>query len=41
MKLGIIADIGLTIENSALTDGAACNLRIQKQHDILISSPLR
>ena len=36
-----LADIGSTNENSATLDDTACNLRIQKQHQILISSPLR
>ena len=36
-----LADIGSTNENSASPDGNACNLRMQNQHQILISSPLR
>ena len=35
-----LADICSTNENSASPDGTTCNLRIQKQHQILISSPL-
>ena len=35
------ADIDSTNENSASPDGNACNLRMQNQHQILISSPLR
>ena len=36
-----LADITSTNENSASPDGNACNLRMQNQHQILISSPLR
>ena len=36
-----VADIGLTNENAASSDGTAFNSRIQKQHQILISNPLR
>ena len=33
--------IGSYTENPASPDGTACNLRIPKQHHVLISSPLR
>jgi hypothetical protein len=36
-----LTDIGSSNENSASPDGTACNLRIKKQQQILISSPLR
>ena len=34
-----LADIRPTNHNSGLPDCTACNLRIQKQHQILISIP--
>ena len=36
-----VADIGSTNENAPSPDGTAYNLGIKKQHQILISSPLR
>ena len=36
-----LADIGSTKENSASPEGTKCNLRIKKQHQILISGSLR
>ena len=36
-----LADIGSNNENSVSPDGTACNLRIQKQDQFLISSPSR